>query len=300
MSLPVIQWATTPILDIAYYEWSANGRPVVILLHGFPDDPWAWKEVAETLSKAGCRVIAPYLRGFGPTRFLDQKTMRSGQQAALGHDVRDLMDTLQVTEAILVGYDWGSRAACVAAALWPERVQALAPIAGYTIQNIPLADRPAPPRVEYRFWYQWYFQTERGRLGLGAYRLELCELLWRLWSPNWRFTRETFDEAARSFDNPDFVDVVIHSYRHRCGAARGLPELEPAEARLAAQPTISAPTLVLTGEADPLRPPALLRDDSCHFTGYYEQSIVPSAGHFLPREAPGAVSAAVLKLIERV
>jgi pimeloyl-ACP methyl ester carboxylesterase len=226
--------------------------------------------------------------------------MRSGQQAAIGHDVLSLMDALQVTEAILVGYDWGNRAACVVAALWPERVQALVPIAGYTIQNIRLAARPAPPHVEHQFWYQWYFQTERGRLGLETYRLELCELLWSLWSPNWKFTKDMLDQTAHSLDNPDFVDIVIHSYRHRCGAAPGLPELEPVEARLAAQPTISAPTLVLTGEADPLRPPALLKDDFRHFAGYYEQSLVPRAGHFLPREAPGAVSAAVLRLLERL
>jgi len=289
--------ANTPDLEIAYEEWGAGENPAVILLHGFPDDPRAWDAVAGALSRAGCRVIVPYLRGFGATRFRNQQIMRSGQQAAIGQDVLSLMDALNISKAILAGYDWGCRAACVVAALWPERVQALVPISGYTIQNIGLANRPALPQVEHQFWYQWYFQTERGRAGLAYYRRELSELLWRLWSPNWRFTDEDFNRTAPSFDNPDFVDVVIHSYRHRLGSAPGAPEFESFEEKLAAQPKISVPTIVLSGESDPLRPPAALQSDSRYFTGRYEQIIAPRAGHFLSREAPGAVSGAVLRLM---
>jgi pimeloyl-ACP methyl ester carboxylesterase len=293
------KWASTSQLDVAYVEWGPREEQVVILLHGFPDDPRAWQEVADLLSRAACRVIVPYLRGFGPTRFHDERAMRSGQQAALGQDLLGLMDGLGISKAILAGYDWGSRAACVAAALWPERVRALVPISGYTIQNIRMANRPAAPQMEHQFWYQWYFLSERGRTGLADHRREFCELLWKLWSPNWQFTQETFDDTATSFENPDFVDVVIHSYRHRSGTAPGAPELESLEEKLAAQPKISVPTVVLSGEADPLRPPHLLQNDSQHFSGPYEQILVPRVGHFLPREAPGSVSNAVLGLIKQ-
>jgi pimeloyl-ACP methyl ester carboxylesterase len=293
-----IRWATTPDLDIAYEQWGSRNTEVVILLHGFPDDPRAWDAVASKLSEAGCRVIAPYLRGFGPTRFRRADTMRSGQQAAIGQDVLHLMDALQLPQATLVGYDWGNRAACVVAALWPERVRALVPINGYTIQNIRSSLRPAHPAIEQQFWYQWYFQTERGRLGLQTYRKELCALLWTRWSPNWQYTPDTLERTAASFDNPDFVEVVIHSYRHRCGAAPGGPALETLEQRLMNQPSISVPAIVLLGEADPLRPPGRA-NDSQHFTGYYEQTVVPLAGHFVPREAPDAVCVAVLELLRR-
>jgi pimeloyl-ACP methyl ester carboxylesterase len=294
-----IRHTSTAQLEIAYEESGSSEKQVVILLHGFPDDPRAWDHVAEALSRAGCRVIVPYLRGFGPTRFRHEQALRSGQQAAIGHDVISLMDNLSISKAILAGYDWGSRAACVVAALWPGRVRAVIPISGYTIQNIRMANRPAMPPIEYQFWYQWYFLSERGRAGLAAYRREFCELLWRLWSPNWQFTKETFARTAASFDNPDFVDVVIHSYRHRSGTSPGAPEFESLEERLAGQPKIPVPAIVLSGEADPLRPPPMLKSDSEHFTGHYEQVLVPGAGHFLPREAPESVSNAVLNLIKQ-
>lgn len=299
MELQSVQWATTPDLDIAYEEWGAGNTEIVILLHGFPDDPRAWDAIAPALSKAGCRVIVPYLRGFGPTRFRRADTMRSGQQAAIGQDVLHLMDALHLPQATLVGYDWGCRAACVAAALWPERVRALVPINGYTIQNIQSSAQPVHPKIEQQFWYQWYFQTERGRLGLQTYRTELCALLWSQWSPNWKNTPDMLERTAASFGNPDFVEVVIHSYRHRCGAAPGAASLEIIEQRLMAQPSISVPTIVLLGEADPLRPPSLLAGDSNHFQGTFEQTVVPLAGHFVPREAPDAVCATVLKLLRR-
>ncbi|MGH9717307.1 MAG: alpha/beta fold hydrolase [Candidatus Acidiferrales bacterium] len=294
---PAPKFATTPELHIAYEEYGDGNADPMILLHGFPDDPRAWDDVAYSLAENHCRVIVPYLRGFGPTRFRSADALRSGQQAAIGHDVIALMDALAIPRAVLVGYDWGNRAACVAAAIWPERVSALVPIAGYTIQDIRGATRPAPPEIEQQFWYQWYFQTERGRSGLQKFRREFSALLWRLWSPNWNFTPEEFDRTAASFDNSDFVEIVIHSYRHRCGATPGDPTLENLEERLAGQPPISVPTIVVSGEADPLRPPPRLKDDREHFTGTYELIIIPRAGHFLPREAPDSVSTAVLKLL---
>jgi pimeloyl-ACP methyl ester carboxylesterase len=298
MESQIILWATTPDLEIAYEEWGPGNTEIVILLHGFPDDPRAWDAVASSLSKSGCRVIVPYLRGFGPTRFRRTDTMRSGQQAAIGQDLLHLMDALQLPQATLVGYDWGCRAACVAAALWPERVRALVAINGYTIQNIHLSAQPAHPKIEQQFWYQWYFQTERGRLGLQTYRKELCALLWSLWSPNWQYTPDMLERTAASFDNPDFVEIVIHSYRHRCGAAAGAQSLETIEQQLRNQPSISVPTIVLLGESDPLRPPSRA-NNSPYFKGFYEQTMVPLAGHFVPREAPDAVCAAVLKLFRR-
>ena len=297
MELQKVQWATTPDLDIAYEEWGSGNREAVILLHGFPDDPRAWDAVAKTLSAQNYRVVVPYLRGYGATRFRRADTVRSGQQAAIGQDVVHLMEALHLRQATLVGYDWGCRAACVVAALWPELVRAVVPINGYTIQNIRGSARPAPPQIEQQFWYQWYFQTERGRLGLQAYRKELCALLWTLWSPNWKYSQEMLDRTAASFDNPDFVEVVIHSYRHRMGSAPGDPSLEQIEQRLADQPKISVPTMVLVGEADPLRPPGQMAGDPQHFEGYYEQTVVPQAGHFVPREAPRAVCAAILRIL---
>jgi pimeloyl-ACP methyl ester carboxylesterase len=223
----------TASLEIAYEEFGpADGRPV-ILMHGFPDDVHAYDQVAPALAASGWRVIVPYLRGYGPTRFRDPTTLRSGQQGALGHDLLSLTDGLSLGRAVLAGYDWGGRAACIVAALWPERVAGLVSITGYNIQNIATALRPASPDAEYRYWYQWYFHTERGRAGLSANRRPFCRKLWELWSPNYRFDDAEYERTAKSFDNPDFVDVSIHSYRHRYGAARGDPAFEPIEAELA-------------------------------------------------------------------
>jgi pimeloyl-ACP methyl ester carboxylesterase len=240
----------------------------------------------------------PYLRGYGPTRFLSARTMRSGQQAAIGQDLLDLMDALQLQRAVLVGFDWGGRAACVVAALWPERVKGLVVANGYSIQDIAASKAPAPPAQETRLWYQYYFHTERGRAGLTANRAELCKLLWRLWSPNWKFDDATYERTAKSFDNPDFVDIVIHSYRHRFGYAPGDPAYEPIERRLAAQPPISVPTIVIQGEGDGVNlagaaTPAQQR----FFTGRYERRLVPVIGHDVPQEAPADVARAVLELI---
>jgi pimeloyl-ACP methyl ester carboxylesterase len=286
----------TRTLEIAYEESGpATGSPVV-LLHGFPDDVRAYDGVAPPLAAAGWRVIVPYLRGYGPTRFLDPQTPRSGQQAALGQDLMDLLDGLGIERAALAGYDWGGRAACIVAALWPERARCLVSIGGYNIQNIALSGRPAAPEHEHRLWYQWYFHGERGRAGLAANRRPLCRLLWRLWSPNWRFDDATFERTAASFDNPDFVDVVIQSYRHRYGLAPGDPDLESIEERLAGRPPITVPTIALHGDADGVSPPQSSEGHRHFFTGPYQRRVIPVAGHFLPQEAPAAVVEALREL----
>ena len=293
---PAIKRTRTGTLEIAYEEsGAATGRPVV-LLHGFPDDPRTWDGVAAPLAAAGYRTLVPYLRGYGPTRFLDAGTPRSGQQAALGHDLNAFLDALDIARATLVGYDWGGRAACVVAALWPERAAALVSIGGYNVQNIAKSATPASAEQERRFWYQWYFHTERGRAGLDANRREISRMLWRLWSPNWRFDEATFERTAKSFDNPDFVPVAIHSYRHRYGAAPGDPALEALEERLAAQPRIAVPSIVLHGAADGVDPAADSAGDARYFSGPYERRVVPVAGHFLPREAPLEIVRAVRQL----
>ena len=286
----------TKVLEIAYQESGPADGPPVILLHGFPDDVHAYDGVAPPLAGDGCRVLVPWLRGYGPTRFLDAATPRSGQQAALGADLRDFMDALGIRQAILAGYDWGGRAACVVAALWPERVRGLVSITGYNIQDIANATKPASAEAEYRHWYQWYFHTERGRAGLTQNRHDICRLLWKLWSPNWTFDDATYQRTGESFDNPDFVDVVIQSYRHRYGATPGDPVLEPIEQRLAAQPKIAVPTIVLHGEADGVGPPQNSVHHARHFTSRYERRVIPVAGHFLPNEAPQAVVQAIREL----
>lgn len=286
----------TPTLEIAYLESGPDRGPAAILLHGFPDDPHCYDQVAPKLAAAGFRVLVPWLRAYGPTRFLDAATPRSGQQAALGADLRDFMDALGVRRATLAGYDWGGRAACIVAALWPDRVQGLVSITGYNIQNIATADRPQEAAQEYRFWYQWYFHTPRGRAGLQQNRRDICSLLWHLWSPNYSFDDATYELTAKSFDNPDFVDVVIQSYRHRYGNAPGDPALETIEQRLAAGPPITVPTINLHGAADGVDPPDDPDPDVKHFTGAYERRVIPRVGHFLPREAPDAVAQAVQEL----
>ncbi|HLG10585.1 MAG TPA: alpha/beta hydrolase [Dehalococcoidia bacterium] len=311
----------TPTLEIAYEARGPEDGAPVILLHGFPDDPRAYDGVClghgghpqapaegpnvppaldsgrAGLVALGCRVYVPWLRGYGETRFLSAETPRSGQQAALGADLRDFIDALGIEQAVVGGYDWGGRAACIVAALWPQRVRGLVTVGGYNLQDIAASANPAPAAAEHRLWYQWYFHTERGRNGLEQNRRDVCRLLWRLWSPNYVFNDATFEATARSFDNPDFVDVVIQSYRHRHRAAEGDPALEPIEALLAEQPPITVPTISLVGEADGLGAPDGTDRHALHFTGRYERRIVPRAGHFLPREAPEAVVEAVRDLL---
>jgi pimeloyl-ACP methyl ester carboxylesterase len=289
----------TPALQIAC---EAHGDPAgvpAILLHGFPDDARAWDGVVPPLVAAGHRVLVPYLRGYGPTRFLDAGEPRMAQQAAIGQDLLDLMTALDLGTAVLAGYDWGGRAACIAAILAPERVRGLVTIGGYNVQNTIAPSAPAGAAQERAFWYQWYFNTERGRAGLAANRREICRLLWREWSPGWRFDDAYFERTARSFDNPDFVDVVIHSYRHRHGNAPGDPRLDALERRLAERPPITVPTVILHGADDGVD---LSQNHDRHlplFPAGTAQRVVKGGGHFLPHEQPGAVALAVLELSAR-
>jgi pimeloyl-ACP methyl ester carboxylesterase len=286
----------TSVLEIAYLEAGpAHGQPV-ILLHGWPSDVHDYDAVVPKLAEAGYRVLVPWLRGFGATRFLDGATPRSGQQAGLGADVRDFIRALGLGRAILVGYDWGGRAACVVAALWPDLVSGLVAITGYGIQDIAAAARPGTAEQEHRYWYQWYFHTDRGRAGLAANRVELTRLLWRLWSPNWAFDDATLRATTASFDNPDFVDVTIQSYRHRYGNAPGDPAYDDLEARLAAQPVIGVPVVVLHGEEDGVGAPAGSIPRDRLFSRLLERRLISRAGHFLSRENPEEVVAAVVRL----
>ena len=288
----------TAALTIGFEEsGDPQGFPVM-LLHGFPDDVRAWDAVAAPLAQQGFRVIVPYLRGYGTTRFRDTSVRRMAQQAAIGQDVIDLADALGVTRFAAAGYDWGGRAACIAAALHPDRVRAVVLIGGYTIQNTLAPPEPAAPERERALWYQWYFNTERGRVGLERNRRGICRLLWQTWSPTWQFTDETFDRTAASFDNPDFVDAVIHSYRHRNGNAPGEKRFVEVERRLARRPKIEAPAIVLYGGDDGLgRPPDDTPGERAAFTTLVDRRIVAGAGHFMPREKPDAVSSALLQLL---
>lgn len=284
------------VLNVALHELGpADGTPV-FLMHGFPYDIHAYAEVAPLLAGQGCRVIVPYLRGFGPTRFLSDASPRSGEQAALGADLFALMDALAIDRAVLAGYDWGGRAACVVAALWPERCAGLVSLNSYNIQNIAAAMVPDTPGNERSLWYQYYFHNERGRAGLAADRRSFCELLWKLWSPSWVFDDATFERSAAAFDNPDFVDVVIHSYRHRFGLVAGDPALAGIERRLAAQPPITVPSITFDGADDGVRPPAVAAQQASHFSGSRSHRIVPGAGHNLPQEKPQVFAGAVLEL----
>jgi pimeloyl-ACP methyl ester carboxylesterase len=270
-----------------------------VLLHGFPDDVRAWDEVTGPLAADGCRVLEPSLRGYGPTRFLDPAAPRMAQQAAIGQDLLDFLDALGLERASLAGYDWGGRAACIAAILVPARVRALVTIGGYNVQNTLAPPRPAAAEDERAYWYQWYFNTERGRLGLETNRREICRLLWREWSPGWRFDDATFERTAVSFDNPDFVPVVIHSYRHRHGNAPGDPRFDAIERRLAERPRIEVPSVILHGRDDGVDRPRKSERHPTLFPDGTERRVVPDAGHFLPREQPGAVVDALRSLLTR-
>ncbi len=287
----------TDILNIAYFETGPANGPPVFLMHGFPYDIHTYAEVAPLLAEQGCHVYVPYLRGFGPTRFLSDATPRSGEQAALGADLLALMDALQVPQAVLAGYDWGGRAACVVAALWPEREQGLVSFNSYNIQNRARAMEPDTPANERSLWYQYYFHSERGRAGLAQDRRGVCKLLWQLWSPTWVFDDATFERSAAAFDNPDFVDVVIQSYRHRFELAPGDPAYAAIEQRLAAQPAISVPTITFDGADDGVRPPAPATQHGHRFTGARSHRLVPGVGHNMPQEVPQVFADAVMELV---
>ncbi len=292
-----LNYVDTDALRIAYWDIGpANGKPV-FLMHGFPYDVNAFSDVATRLSQKSFRCIVPFLRGFGSTTFLSEHSIRSGQQAAIAQDLLSLMDALSIEKAIVSGYDWGGRAACIVAALWPERVDGLVSGGvGYNIQNIAEANSPAPPDEEQRYWYIYYFHTDRGKAGLSSSREELCKHIWQVWSPTWCFNDDTYVRSARAFDNSDFVEIVIHSYRHRFGVVSGDPRYDEIEAKLSAQPAITVPTIVLQGKDDGVDPPTSIDNDKQHFTGLYERRIIDGAGHNLPQEAPIEFSDAILYL----
>lgn len=274
----------TETLSIAYLEYGAADGWPVILSHGFPYDVRAFDEVAPAVAKAGARVIVPYTRGFGPTRFLSDKTPRNGQQAARARDIGELIDALGIERPILGGFDWGGNASCVAAALWPERIGGLVSYAGYDIVDTNGQRRPTTPALEKIFWYQHLFQTERGRECLLQHRHDLCRMLWTEWSPSWQFDDPTYASSADAFDNPDFVDDVISCYRHSFGLEAGEPALQEFEARLAQKPRINVPTITIDGTNDPLKPGGT-SDHAKMFAGFHERRVV-AAGHNVPQERP--------------
>jgi len=279
-------------LRMAFLEdGPAEGWPVV-LSHGFPYDVRAFDEVVEMLTLQGARVIRPYLRGFGPTRFLAAGTMRSGQQAAQGADLLALIEALDLKKPILAGYDWGGLASCVATALWPDKVGGLVSLASYDVIDIERLKQPFEPSLERIQWYQHLFQHERGRLCLAQSRRQLCRLLWEEWSPTWNFDDSTFDRTAISFDNPDFVDVVIHTYRFCFGLAAGDPVYDELEKRLATKPEIRVPAVTIDGSQDPLKPGGTA-DHAGQFAARHEHRVA-NAGHNLPQEAPDVFADAVL------
>jgi pimeloyl-ACP methyl ester carboxylesterase len=286
------------VLNIAYYEAGPADGPVVMLMHGFPYDIHSYVDVAPMLASKGCRVIVPYLRGYGPTRFRDSATPRSGEQAAIGADMMALMDALQIRRAVFAGYDWGGRAACIGAALWPERCIGLVSVNSYLIQDIANALLPAQALREVPLWYQWYFQIERGRAGLAANRRDIAKVLWKQWSPNWHFDEACFERTAIAHDNPDYVDIVIHSYRHRYGLAEGDPQYADIERRLAALPPITVPAITLDGEGDGVVPATDGSASAARFKGRRTHHVIPRAGHNLPQEEPEAFADSVMELIK--
>ena len=292
-----LKYINTGDLCIAYEESGNAYGTTIILMHGFPYDIRAYDEVTRCLQTEDCRIIVPYLRGYGPTKFLSADTMRSGQQAALANDLIALMDALSIQKAIVGGYDWGGRACCIVSALYPERILGLVSMAGYNIQNIAKYAEPDIPEIEMLNWYQFYFHSERGRIGLTKYRKELCRLLWRNWSPTWKFNDETFEASAVSFNNPDFVDVVVHSYRHRYGLAKGDPKFEAIEQSLQKQPTIKVPAVILDAEADGVEPFSGTGKDANYFEGGYERRVIEGVGHNLPQESPAAFAKAILTFV---
>jgi pimeloyl-ACP methyl ester carboxylesterase len=281
-------------LSIGYAEAGPQNGPVVILLHGWPYDIYSFAEVTPILAAAGYRVIVPYLRGYGSTRFLSADTPRNGQQSVVAVDIIALMDALKIDKAILGGFDWGARTVDIIAALWPQRVKAIVSVSGYLIGNQAAGKAPLPPKAELQWWYQFYFATERGQAGYEANRHDFNKLIWRLASPKWNFDDATYDRSAESFNNPDHVAVVIHNYRWRLGLAQGEPQYDALEARLATAPAISVPAITMEGDANgaPHPEPAAYAKK---FTGKYQhRNIDGGIGHNLPQEAPKAFADAIL------
>jgi len=282
------------VLNVGYAEAGPPDGPAVMLLHGWPYDIHSYVDVAPRLSQAGYRVIVPYLRGYGTTRFLSSNTFRNGQQSVVAVDIIALMDALKISKAIIGGFDWGARTANIIAALWPERCKALVSVSGYLIGSQQAGKVPLPPQAELQWWYQYYFATERGRAGYEKYRHDFAKLIWQLASPKWDFDDATFERSAAAFDNPDHVSIVIHNYRWRLGLAEGEPHYDELEQRLAQAPDITVPTMTLEGDANGAPHP----DPSAYaskFSGRYAHRVIEGGvGHNLPQEAPQAFARAII------
>jgi pimeloyl-ACP methyl ester carboxylesterase len=292
---PVQQIDAGP-LDVGYVDVGPPGGQPVILLHGWPYDIHSYAEVAPALGAVGYRVIVPYLRGYGATRFLSDGTVRNGQQSALALDVIDLMDSLGIESAIVAGFDWGARSANAVAALWPQRCKAMVSVSGYLIGNPEVNKTPLPPPAELSWWYQYYFATERGRAGYDRFRHDFAKLIWRTASPQWNFGDETFERSAASFDNPDHVGIVIHNYRWRLGLEPGEPRYDELEQQLSTSPAITVPTITLEGDANGAPHPEATTY-AAKFTGkYMHHTISGGVGHNLPQEAPESFVRAVIEV----
>jgi len=286
------------VLNVGYGEAGPADGPPVILLHGWPYDIYSYVDVAPLLASAGYRVIVPYLRGYGSTRFLSSQTPRNGQQSVIAVDVITLMDALKIEKATIGGFDWGARTADIIAALWPERCKALVSVSGYLIGSQEAGKTPLPPAAELQWWYQYYFATERGRIGYDKYRRDFSKLIWRLASPKWNFDDATFDRTAASFDNPDHVAIVIHNYRWRLGLAEGEPKHDDLEKRLAVGPVITVPTITMEGDANGAPHPEP-GSYAKMFSGKYEhRTITGGVGHNLPQEAPQAFAEAIIEVAQ--
>lgn len=293
-SFPALKQINAGLLNVGYAEAGPADGPPVILLHGWPYDIYAFVDVAPILASSGFRVIVPYLRGYGTTRFLSPETLRNGQPGALATDIVALMDALKIDKAVIAGFDWGARTAAILAALWPERCKALVSVSGYLIGSQEANKTPLPPKAELAWWYQFYFATERGRAGYEKYRREFSKLIWQLASPKWSFDDATFDRSAAAFDNPDHVDIVIHNYRWRLALAQGEAMYDDLEKRLAALPVVAVPTITLEGDANgaPHPDPATYAK---RFSGKYAHRLISGGiGHNLPQEAPQAFAQAVI------
>jgi len=293
-SLGSVSQIASGVLDVGYVDAGPNDGPAVLLLHGWPYDIHSYDEVTPRLAAAGYRVIVPYLRGYGTTRFLSDDTPRNGEQAALADDAVALMDALEIESAVVAGFDWGARTANIVAAIWPERCTALVSVSGYLIGSQAAGQLPLPPEAESQWWYQYYFATERGRAGYDRHRREFAKLIWRTASPRWDFDDATFERSAVSFDNPDHVAIVIDNYRWRLGLADGEPKYAELERRLAAAPEISVPTITLEGDTNGAPHPEP-SSYAAKFTGpYTHHTIEGGIGHNLPQEAPAAFANAVI------
>ena len=288
----------TPILNIAYEEYgSSEGFPVV-LLHGFPYDVRSWDKVVPALTDAGYHIYVPYLRGYGPTTFLSKNAPRVAQQAAIAQDIVDFTNALGIDRLALAGFDWGNRGACIASILHPELVACQVAIGGYSVQNTVERSAPSDPITEARLWYQWYFNTEQGRIGLQENRRDIIRYLWKTWSPKWEYTDEVFNRSAPSFDNPDFVAVAIHSYRHRHMNVSGESRFLEVEKHLSSQPPILVPSIILRGMDSGFGTPEMnLESDRLHFPNLVDSKIISGAGHDLPVQRPMEVSSALIDLI---